>query len=108
MQPELSVTAAAKIIGVSRARVYQRITGDAGSWDAGRRLEASARPSKSRGHRNGKMFQIALDVVLTWRAERLAAGLEVGPIPPEYQTHEPIPKPPAIPPIVGLPNLSPF
>lgn len=104
MQPELSVTEAAKIIGVSRARVYQRITGDAGS----RQLEASARPSKRRGHQKGKMLQIALDVVLTWRAERLAAGLEVGPIPPEYQTHEPIPKPPAIPPIVGLPNLSPF
>lgn len=108
MLPEIPVTAAAKMIGVSRARVYQRITGDAGSWDAGRPLEASVRPSKSRGHRNGKMLQIALDVVLAWRAERLEAGLEVGPIPPEYQSHEPIPKPPAIPPIVGLPNLSPF
>lgn len=108
MAIELSVTAAAKIIGVSRARVYQRITGDAGTWDAGRPLEAVARPSNKRGHRNGKMFQIALEVVLEWRAERLAAGLDVGPVPPQYQSHEPIPKPPTIPPIVGMPNLSPF
>ena len=113
MPPELSVTAAAKIIGVSRARVYQRITGDAGGWDAGRQLPAEVRASTSRGHRGGKLYRIALDVALAWREERLAAGLEVGEVPPEYHHYIPGPKPPAIPKIpgtrpIGMPNLSPF
>lgn len=108
MAVELSVAQAAKLIGVSRARIYQRITGDAGGWDAGRPLEATPRPSTGRGHRNGRTLKIALDVALAWREERQAAGLEVGPVPPEYLDALPAPKPPAMPRIVGMPNLSPF
>lgn len=108
MVPEITVTEAAKIIGVSRARVYQRITGDAGSWDAGRPLPATVRPSTGRGHRNGQTLRIALDVALAWREERQTAGLDVGEIPPKYLDYVPAPKPPAMPRIVGMPNISPF
>lgn len=108
----LPVTVAAKLIGVSRARVYQRVTGASGGWSAGRPLEATATPSKGRGHRNGTQLKIALDVALAWRDERIAAGETVGEIPPEYldaaARHAPAPKPPTIPRIVGMPNISPF
>lgn len=108
MAVEITVTEAAKLIGVSRARVYQRITGDAGGWDAGRPLEAMPRPSTGRGHRNGRTLKIALDVALAWRDERQAAGLDVGPIPAHYLDELPAPKPPTMPRIIGMPNLSPF
>lgn len=110
---ELSVTQAAKLIGVSRARVYQRITGEAGGWDAGRPLPAASRPSEGRGTRNGRQLKIELDVALAWRAEREAAGQPVGPLPDALAEHA-TPTPPPVPPVapiampVGMPNFSPF
>jgi len=110
--PDLSVAEAARLIGVSRARVYQRISGNAGSWDAGRPIEVVIRAAVSRGVKNGRQLRVDVETALTWRAEREAAGLPVGPVPPalaDYVIPVP-PPPPAIIPLsaVGLPTVTPF
>lgn len=108
--PEMSVAAAARILGVSRQRVYQRIAVAAGGdGEHGRPLEATVRASNGRGTRGGQQLRVELDIVLAWRAERVAAGLPVGPIPAQFW-RDVVPLPPEIPaqPFSGLPNLNPF
>jgi hypothetical protein len=107
--PEMSVAAAARMLGVSRQRVYQRVAG-AGAEDNkhGRPLDATVRPSEGRGTRDGVQIRIELDVVLAWREERIAAGLPVGPIP-AHLWRDVVPKPPEIPATFsGFPNINPF
>ena len=53
MSRDLTVTEAARIVGVSRARVYQRISGLAGGWVAGKPLDATPKRSSNRGARDG-------------------------------------------------------
>jgi hypothetical protein len=113
----MTVTEAAKMIGVSRARVYQRITGQAGTWDPGRPLPAILVRSTSRGARNGRQMRIDFALALEWRQERLTAGLEVGPIP-AADPEDAVPAPPVMPSkhdamdeptvTIGLPTLTPF
>jgi hypothetical protein len=93
---DMTVTEAAKMIGVSRARVYQRITGQAGTWDPGRPLPAILVRSTSRGARNGRQMRVDFSLALEWRQERLAAGLEVGPIP-AADPEDAVPAPPTMP-----------
>lgn len=112
---DLTVTEAAAMIGVSRARVYQRITGQAGTWAAGKPLPAILVRSTSRGSKNGRQMRVAFDLAMQWRQERLAAGLAVGPVP-AMETGDDIPAPPAKPSRVteepaipiGMPTVSPF
>ncbi len=114
---DLTVTEAAKMVGVSRARVYQRITGQAGGWDPGRPLPAILVRSTSRGARNGRQMRVDFHLAMEWRQERLAAGLSVGPIPAS-DPEDAVPAPPPMPakmteptePVVtiGLPVVSPF
>ena len=108
--PEVSVAAAARMIGVSRARVYQRVASamtDAGNHS--KPLDATIRAAGGRGTRAGVQIRIELDVVMAWRDERIAAGLPVGAIPAQYW-RDVVPKPPEIPvqPFSGMPNLNPF
>lgn len=105
--PTIGITQAARMIGVSRARMYQRITQQAGGWTPGRPFPAETGAPISAGARNGKQIRVALADVLAWRAEREAAGLPVGPIPDTLAEHI-VPDPPTIPPIIGLPTISPF
>ena len=110
--PEMSVAAAARILGVSRQRVYQRIAVATGAADTehGRPLEATVRASGGRGTRGGHQLRVELDIVLAWRAERVDAGLPVGPIPAQYW-RDVVPQPPEIPAtpaFSGIPNLNPF
>ncbi len=105
MSVEIAIADAARIIGVSRARVYQRAR-DAAAMSS-RPLPVHNRASRARGIRDGRQWFLDLDDVLAWRAEREAAGLPVGPIPASIADHL-VTAPPPIPPIVGLPNLSPF
>jgi len=121
MSRHLTVPEAARIVGVSRARVYQRISGLAGGWVAGKPLDATPKKSTNRGAREGKQLTISVEDVMAWRAERIEAGAEVGPLPPELAEWEVV-LPPAVPPIVpvtaqdkrqpdvpvGIPILSPY
>jgi hypothetical protein len=120
MSRHLTVPEVARIVGVSRARVYQRISGLAGSWVAGKPLDATPKKSNNRGAREGKQLTISVEDVMTWRAERLEAGAEVGSLPPDLADWEvilPPPQPPIVPvtaddkrqePAVGIPILTPF
>ena len=105
MSVEIAIADAARIIGVSRARVYQRVR-DAAAM-ASRPLPAHTRASRARGNWGGKLWFLDIEDVLAWRAEREAAGLPVGPIPASIADHL-VTAPPQIPPIVGMPNFSPF
>lgn len=75
---DLSVSEAAILIGVSRARVYQRITGYAKDGKAGRPLDVVVRTTNRPGTRLGRQIRIPLASALAWRAERQASGLTVG------------------------------
>ena len=68
---DLSVIETAALVGVSRARVYQRITGfpDQG---AGRPLAVVLQGGRQR---------IPIAEAMRWRQERLAASFAVGPWP---------------------------
>jgi hypothetical protein len=99
---DLTVTEAAKMVGVSRARVYQRITGQAGGWDPGRPMPVILVPCTSRGARNGRQMRIDFDLALEWRQERLTAGLPVGPIP-DADPEDAVPPPPVKPPKTAEP-----
>lgn len=121
MSRHLTVPVAARIVGVSRARVYQRISGLAGGWVAGKPLEATPKKSTNRGAREGKQLTISVEDVMAWRAERMEIGAEVGPLPAELADWEvvlPPPLPPVIPvtaedkrlqeSAVGIPIVTPF
>lgn len=107
---DLSVSEAAAYIGVTRARVYQRLTGYAGAWDAGRPLNSIVRDTGRPGTRNGRQKRIAIEDALAWRTEREQAGLPVGPVTPTILAalgaalNDPI----ATAPTVGLPAITPF
>jgi len=105
---DLSVAETARIVGVSRARVYQRIADYDG--DNARSLEAVTRESKRPGTRDGRQLRIPIAVALSWRAEREAAGQIVGVVPPEVsdQLLPPPPIPPSAEIPVGLPAFRPF
>ena len=70
----MPVAVAARLIGVSRARVYQRISGKAGTWTAGAPLAATIGKSGSKGARNGRQLRVSLSDALAWRAEREGKG----------------------------------
>lgn len=114
--PDLSVTEAAKLIGVSRARVYQRITGYAGHGDAGAPLSVTVQDGPTR-----KKYRVPIAIALTWRAERQANHLPVGPIPEHLvpavsSALQPITlapmhdadQPQVISTTVGMPGMAPF
>lgn len=121
MSRDLTVAEAARIVGVSRARVYQRISGMAGGWVAGKPLDATPKRSSNRGARDGQQLTISVEDVMAWRAERMEAGADVGELPghlAEWEVILPPPQPPIVPltakepppaaPAVGLPIVSPF
>lgn len=93
----ISVALAARMVGVSTARVYQRIDPNG----EGTRIPAI---TEQRATRDGRpmvpRFRLDLRDVLTWRAERLAQGLDVGPVPEGYT--------PEVTPAIGLPTARPF
>lgn len=116
---DLSVAEAAKWIGVSRARVYQRITGYAGQGDAGQPLDVVVRTTHRPGTKMGRQFRVPIATALKWRAERQARGLPVGVIPDGVSLEAPAasvaavaPPPPPTPDVsdapVGMPTVSPF
>lgn len=98
----------AELVGVSKARVHQRITGDPPM--------ASGAPLEAECIRTG--FQVRYRVpalaALTWRAERAAANQPVGAITdPALLTldRERIAqqeRTTSAPPVVGLPTFRPF
>ena len=110
MPLDLSVTEAARLIGVSRARVYQRTGSPAAT--SSRPIASATRddvPLRGVAVARGRSLRIPLADALIWRAERAAQGLPVGPMPhaapsipdaPSDQTPEPSP--------VGLPSFRPF
>lgn len=108
--PLVSVSAAARIVGVSTARVYQRISETA----EGTRIPAVTVPVSSKGRELTPRLRVDIVTVLEWRREREVLGQEVGPVPPAYQAYV-VPLPPPRPaPIetpfgpVGLPATRPF
>jgi hypothetical protein len=80
----IGVVAAAKLIGVTRARVYQRINGTTGAEENMRPQTRLASVQDVRISRTtGKAQSITLIPVaaaMQWRTERIAAGLPVGPM----------------------------
>jgi hypothetical protein len=113
MPLDLSVTEAARLIGVSRARIYQRTNA---LHREGRLLPTQTRtdvPLRGVAVQRGRQIRIPLADALVWRAERQAHGLPVGPMPHgvtledegivahDLPTTEPEP-------VVGLPTFRPF
>lgn len=114
-QDYVGVSEAARIIGVSRARVYQRIAQPDGGWNPGRPLDAETGPPMARGARDGKQLRVKLVDVLVWRHERETAGQPVGPLPVRPLPVIPAMLEPAItetanPSVstIGLPAITPF
>jgi hypothetical protein len=70
----LSPSEVAEIVGVSKARVHQRITGEPRDT-SGTALDAEL-------VRTGltTRYRVPVDAALAWRAERAAQGLAVGPL----------------------------
>jgi hypothetical protein len=68
---DLSVIETATLVGVSRARVYQRITGKP-ALGAGRPLPVTV---------SGGVQRVPIIEAMNWRMDRLAEGLPVGPLP---------------------------
>ena len=82
MPLDLSVTEAARLIGVSRARVYQRAGATASTQS--RPIATSTRddvPLRGVAVARGRSLRIPLADAIIWRAERAAQGLPVGPLP---------------------------
>lgn len=111
---DLSVAETAKLVGVSRARVYQRITGYAGAGDSGRPIDALIRTTHRPGTRLGRQMRIPVEAALAWRTERELAGYAVGPIPDGITTPPPVlDDPHSLPPDaqplpIGMPVFRPF
>ena len=105
--PDLSVAEAADFIGVSRARVYQRVTGTAGAWDAGRPLPSVLRETKRPGTKAGHQRRISIADALAWRMERETKQQPVGPITPAIDLALAKYREATAPP-VGLPAITPF
>jgi hypothetical protein len=111
---DLSVAETAKLVGVSRARVYQRITGYAGAGDSGRPIDALIRTTNRPGTRLGRQMRVPLEAALDWRAERQLQDLPVGPLPDWYtESPEVLDDPRTLPPDaqplpIGLPVFRPF
>jgi hypothetical protein len=105
--PDLSIAEAATFIGVSRARIYQRVTGRAGQWPAGRPLQSILRETKRPGTKDGHQRRISIADALAWRMEREVKQQPVGPITPEMNSllakYREMTKPP-----VGMPAINPF
>jgi hypothetical protein len=110
MPLDLSVTEAARLIGVSRARIYQRANA-MHTAKAGRHLPTETRsdvPLRGVAVSRGHQIRIPLADALIWRAERAAQGLPVGPLPHNV-AEIPVAAPdPAEPAPVGLPTFRPF
>jgi hypothetical protein len=110
-EPDLSIPQVAALVGVTKARVYQRINGETGAGEVARR--AGCLPSHQRALTPGARMvtRVPLDVALAWRAERMAQGHAVGEAPYELLDQllapPPVPTLPA-PPSVGLPRFTPF
>jgi hypothetical protein len=105
--PDLSIAEAATFIGVSRARIYQRVTGRAGQWPAGRPLQSIMRETKRPGTKDGQQRRISIADALAWRMEREVKQQPVGPITPhmdallaKYREATSAP--------VGMPTIQPF
>jgi hypothetical protein len=107
MPLDLSVTEAARLIGVSRARVYQRARAD--ETTASRPIASATRddvPLRGLAVARGRSLRIPLADALIWRAERAAQGLPVGPVPHGTPVAAPeLPEPASS---VGLPSFRPF
>lgn len=103
MPLDLSVTEAARLIGVTRARVYQRARLP-GVDGGGRPLASDLRtdvPLRGVGVSRGEQIRIPLADALVWRSERAAQGLPVGPLPESVTPSDD-------PPAVGMPSIRPF
>lgn len=111
--PTMSVPDAARAIGVTPARVYQRLSGKprAGVPIIGSRVLDVSRKGKT----PRTVLHVDVVTVLQWRAQRLDAGEPVGPVPSAYIEHD-VPPPPARPTpnteavgmAVGMPTVRPF
>jgi hypothetical protein len=114
MHDDLSVLDVARLVGVSRARVYQRCIDPA----AQNSRPLSSMQVLSNSVRGGMTRRIPIAAALAWRNERLASGDPVGPLPDwlAVRRSEPV-EPLAVvasvvvepdPPAVGLPVFRPF
>ena len=85
---DFSVAEAAKIIGVSRARVYQRIVGYP-KKTSGRPITSIVRETGRPGTKQGRQIRVPIAEVLQWRSERESSGFAVGELPNNVQIVNP-------------------
>lgn len=88
MVEHVGIAEASRIVGVTRARVYQRVNGVTGAGEDAPRAERipstqEAQLSPLTG-RSRSVTVVPLSAVLRWRADRIAAGLPVGTVPDGY------------------------
>ena len=88
MVEHVGIAEAARIVGVTRARVYQRVNGVTGAGEgatrAGRLESVQELRMGKKGGQAHSVTVIPVAAVLQWRAERIASGLPVGPVPDGY------------------------
>ena len=114
MHDDLTVLEVARLVGVSRARVYQRCCDP----EAQNSRPLNSMQVLSNNVRGGVTRRIPVAAALAWRNERIASGDRVGPLPDwmAVRRSEPV-EPLAVvapvvappdPPAVGLPVFRPF
>jgi hypothetical protein len=71
-EPDLSIAEVAALVGVTRARVYQRVNGETGAGEPARRV--GCLPSHQRAVTPGgrMVTRVPLQVALEWRERRQA------------------------------------
>lgn len=102
-EPDLSILEVAALVGVTKARVYQRLADPTDPLP-------SVKRSVTQGTR--AVTRVPIEAALAWRADRLKHGHAVGEAPLELldQLLVPPPAPILIMPSIqiGLPRFTPF
>ena len=75
-EPDLSIAEVAALVGVTRARVYQRVNGETGAGEWARRV--GCLPSHKRAVTPGGRIvtRVPLSAAMEWRDRRKAAAME--------------------------------
>ena len=77
--PELSIAEVAELVGVTRARVYQRVNGKTGCGEPARRVSCLTSYKREVTPGGRMVIRVPLHAALEWRERRKAAAMEGQP-----------------------------
>lgn len=101
-EPDLSILEVAALVGVTKARVYQRLADLINPLPSLKRVVTQGTRAVTR---------VPIEAALAWRADRFEHGHAVGPAPLELLDQLLVPPPPILimPSIqIGLPRFTPY